>query len=800
MSEKETPKQLSIEINGQNYLAHPGEMVIQVADRHGIYIPRFCYHKKLSIAANCRMCLVEIAGARKPSPACATPIMDGMKIFTKSPTTIAYQKSVMEFLLINHPLDCPICDQGGECELQDIAMGYGSDASKYSETKRAFDDPSLGPLVATDMTRCIQCTRCVRFGEEIAGDKELGAMGRSDHMEISTYVAKTVNSELSGNIIDLCPVGALTSKPFRFNARAWELLQYSTISGADAVGANIYAHVRRNQIMRVIPKENDELNETWLADKDRFYYTGVYSEDRVTSPIIKKNGHWIEVSWEEALDFVKVAIEHTKENEGVNTISALASESATTEELYLLQKLIRKLGSNNIETRLKQGSNAKKLHTGVGFDCSFAEIEQSDTILLLGSYLRKEIPLINHRVHKAAKNGAKVLAINSQYYSFNYEIQTTCVEANEFVYALASLVKAIAQKVATPIQSETVKSVIDAIEVFPEIEHIAAELGCCKNPLLILGFDAILNKDFAEIYALFFELKHLLNAKGGVLSMGANSKGALLAGASVDYSPGGEENLQHGLALHDMLSSKTKLMLSFGIEPELDCIAGSKVLNALKEIDIVVAFSAYANEAMREYADIILPITTHFETDGSFVNINGQTQRFKAVISPYEDSKPLWKVLRVLSNLLAIEGFDYQTLDEVYAEYAAIEKVAPVPVIDDYLKNGLPNLAEGYSILPTVSMYSTSSTLRRAKPLQNTQDAMYYKAVRLSAKFAVDKGIVDQTEVSIGISDQFYQLPIVIDENLAQNTIVIPFQLLSPCSKNLANVTIAVVKNEVVDI
>ncbi|WP_158106877.1 NADH-quinone oxidoreductase subunit NuoG [Caedibacter taeniospiralis] len=798
MSEKQVTKQLSIEINGQSYAVSPGEMIIEVADRHGIYIPRFCYHKKLSVAANCRMCLVEVEGARKPSPACATPIMDGMKVFTKSPTTISYQKKVMEFLLINHPLDCPICDQGGECELQDIAIGYGDDVSKYHETKRVFDDPSLGSLIATDMTRCIQCTRCVRFGEEISGDKELGAMGRGDHTQISTYVAKTVNSELSGNIIDLCPVGALTSKPFRFQARAWELQQYPTISAADAVGANIYAHVRRNQLMRVVPKENEAVNETWLADKDRFYYTGVYSEDRLTEPMIKKNDRWVEVSWEEALDFIKVAIEETKAQDGVNSIAALASESATTESLYLLQKLIRQIGSNNIDTRLKQGAHKTSLHTGVGFDCLLDEIENADAVLLVGSYLRKEIPLINHRVHTAFKKGSRVFALNSQYYDFNYDVETMQIEANELIYALANLVKAVSQKIATPIQSTQVKKVIDSVESLPEIEALAAELISRENPVLILGFDAILNKDFAGICALFSELKQLLHAKGGVLSFGANARGALLTGAASEYLPGGLENLQSGMSASSILSANTKLLLTFGIEPELDYIDGRKTLEALKAIDIVAVFSAYATDAMREYADIILPICTHFEEDGSFINIVGQTQRFKAVIPPYEASKPLWKVLRVLANLLALDGFSYQSLDEIYQEYAAIEKVMPQINPDNLLSNALPELQEGYTVLPAISMYSTFDTLRRGKPLQTTKDAAYYRALRISTKFAQQKSLQSSTRAIVSIDGESVELGVLIEEGLAANTIIVPFQLMSPCRTKWANVTITPVKTEVV--
>ena len=799
MSEKEVTKKINIKINGQLYVANPGEMIIQVADRCGIYIPRFCYHKKLSIAANCRMCLVEVEGARKPSPACATPTMNGMNIFTKSPVTISYQKKVMEFLLINHPLDCPICDQGGECELQDIAMGYGGDVSKYSETKRSFDDPSLGSLIATDMTRCIQCTRCVRFGEEISNDKELGAMGRGDHVQISTYVAKTVNSELSGNIIDLCPVGALTSKPFRFHARAWELRQHETISAVDCVCANIYAHTRRGKLMRIVPKENEAINETWLADKDRFAYTGVYSKDRLSQPMIKKSGAWVKVSWEEALNFVKVAIDHTKAQVGSTAISALISDSASTENLYLLQKLMRQVGSNNIDTRLRQGAHANSLHTGIGFDCQFNEIEQADLVLLIGSYLRKEVPLINHRVRKAAQNGAKLLAINSSNYDFNYNIKTMQVEANKVVYTLATLVKAVSQRIAKSIQSKVIRAAIDTLEIMPDIEVLAVKLTLAKNPCMILGFDAILNKDFGKIYALFDELKRLIGAKGGVLSFGANAKGALLAGAAAEYLPGGTKNSEKGLVLEAILSSKTKLLLNFGIEPEFDSILGAKALEGLKEIDVVAVFSAYATDTMREYADIILPITTHFEEEGSFINIAGQEQHFKAVIPPYEESKPLWKVIRVLANLLSLDDFNFHALDEVYREYALIKKIEPKVNLDFLFSEGFPKLQEGLSVLKTLSMYDTSDMLRRAKPLQETEDARYAQSLRISTHFAKEYSLSQSGFFNVKLKGVQYKINVIIESSLASNTVIVPFQRMSGCCEAWANVAFMAIKLKLVN-
>ena len=724
-------KTITIEINDKSYDANPGQMLIQVADQHNIYIPRFCYHKKLTVAANCRMCLVDIAGARKPSPACATPITEGMKVYTNSAKTLSYQKAVMEFLLINHPLDCPICDQGGECELQDLAMGYGRDVSKYNETKRVFGDPSLGPLIATDMTRCIQCTRCVRFGAEIAGDKELGAMGRADHINISTYVAKTVDSELSGNMIDLCPVGALTSKPFRFQARAWELRQYKTISAADAVGANIYAHVRNNQLMRVVPKENEQINETWIADKDRFAYTGVYAGDRIKAPLIKKEGQWQEASWQDALQRVKCLIEATQEQHGGDSISALACPSLTTESLYLLQKLIRQLGSNNIDTRLKQGNSKHSVYSDVGFDCTLKDIESADVIVLIGSNLRKEIPLINHRLYKAVKdNGASVLALNSAYYHFNYPVDTILVESGEMAYATASLLKSVLQHAKHNNSSEALpQRILENLDIAPAIEAMATKLLTAKTPMIIMGFDGLLHKDFSVLYALFSRLKRISGAKGGVLSFGANAQGALMAGVTPDYLPKLNKVEKKGASAAEILSPshKTKLLLLADVEPELDCIMGEASLSVLADMK-VIALSPFANKAMLEYADIILPITSHYETDGSFINITGLTQHFKAVIPPYFDSKPLWKVLRVLANVLSLKAFDYQSIAEVYNEFNAIVAGKLDIDIGEILKEGLPGLNGSLNIMPIISMYHTDGLSRRAQPLAETSDAKKYAA------------------------------------------------------------------------
>ena len=416
-----TDDTLSIEIDGRPFRARKGQMVIEVTDANAIAIPRFCYHHKLTVAANCRMCLVEVERAPKPLPACATPVMDGMKVFTRSKTARAAQKSVMEFLLINHPLDCPICDQGGECELQDVAMGYGGDVSRFNERKRAVEDKDLGPLIATDMTRCIHCTRCVRFGEEIGGMPELGATGRGEDMEIGTFIAGSVDSELSGNVIDLCPVGALTSKPFRFRARAWEMVQRDGVAPHDPVGSNIHLHVRRGRVMRVVPRANEAINEVWISDRDRFGYEGLYSEDRVRAPMVRRGGTWREVSWEEALDAAAAGLREVVAERGGAALGALASASCTAEELYLFQHLVRGLGSANVDHRVRQrdfsDQDAAPGHPSIGM--GLEDLERLDAALLIGSCTRKEHPIVNHRLRKASLAGAAVTYLDVMAHDLN---------------------------------------------------------------------------------------------------------------------------------------------------------------------------------------------------------------------------------------------------------------------------------------------------------------------------------------------------------------------------------------------
>ncbi|MEO7107701.1 MAG: NADH-quinone oxidoreductase subunit NuoG, partial [Rhodoferax sp.] len=389
---------IEIELDGKKVDIVEGSMIMHAAEKAGTYIPHFCYHKKLSIAANCRMCLVDVEKMPKPMPACATPVTQGMIVRTKSEKAIKAQKSVMEFLLINHPLDCPICDQGGECQLQDLAVGYGSSSSRYEEEKRVVFHKDIGPLISMEeMSRCIHCTRCVRFGQEIAGAMELGMSHRGEHAEIEAFVGLTVDSELSGNMIDICPVGALTSKPFRYSARTWELSRRKSVSPHDSTGTNLVIQVKNNTVMRVVPLENEAVNECWIADRDRFSYEALNSADRLTTPMLKQGGEWKSVDWQTALEYVAHGLQSIKASQGAASIGALVSPHSTLEELYLAGALVRGLGSENIDYRLRNAdfanSHAGARHLGM----AIADLNNLERVLVVGSNLRKDHPLFAQR-------------------------------------------------------------------------------------------------------------------------------------------------------------------------------------------------------------------------------------------------------------------------------------------------------------------------------------------------------------------------------------------------------------------
>ena len=675
---------VNIEVDGKPVEARKGQMVIEATDAIGAYVPRFCYHEKLSIAANCRMCLVEVEKAPKPLPACATPVGEGMKIFTKSPKAIAAQKATMEFLLVNHPLDCPICDQGGECELQDLAMGYGRDVSRYNDGKRVVRDKDIGPLVSTDMTRCIHCTRCVRFGEEITGMPQLGTTERGENMKISTFVEMSVDHELSANIIDLCPVGALNNKPYRYSARAWEMVQRPTVSPHDCVGSNMYAHVLRGTVKRIVPRENESINETWLADRDRFSYEAIYSSDRLQSPRLKESGTWRELDWEEALSVAAERLEAAADKTGV-----LVSPSATLEEGHLLARITDHLGTANIDHRIdrRDFSNQGDDPVYPWLGCDVADIENQDAIFIIGSNLRSEAPILAHRVRKAALAGASVSFASSEAHEYFFDI-------DQYLSG-AGLVELLTGN---------------------GIKPIAAALKKTENALVLLGNIAGRHGAFSKIRALAAKIADSAGAKFGTLSPGANSAGLSLAGVLPKN--------KNGLHAASMLDEALGAIVLVNVEPDADLFATENAVAKLKKQGFVIALTPFVSATLLEAADLLLPVGTFAETSGTFVNVAGTWQSFAGVANPVGEARPAWKVLRVIGTLLDTAGFDYVTSEDVRDEIASqLGDVVPDNHYSGKTRFGKPHGEDAASAEIDVPIYSVDGLVRRAAALQRTTEA-----------------------------------------------------------------------------
>jgi NADH-quinone oxidoreductase subunit G len=707
---------VNIEVDGNPVEAHKGQMIIEVTDRIGAYIPRFCYHEKLSIAANCRMCLVEVENAPKPMPACATPVGEGMKVFTRSPAAISAQKATMEFLLINHPLDCPICDQGGECELQDLALGYGRDVSRYTERKRVVKDKDLGPLVSTDMTRCIHCTRCVRFGQEIEGLQELGTIGRAEDMKIGMYIEKSVDHELSANIIDICPVGALNNKPYRYSARAWEMQQRPTVSPHDCVGSNMNVHILRGRIKRIVPRENEEINETWLSDRDRFGFEGIYSDDRLLRPRVKKDGTWQDVDWEDALEILAEKLQHADKT------GILASPGATLEEGHLLARLADHMGTANIDHRIRQRDFSDQdndpLFPWVG--CGIAELETRDAILVVGSNLRKEAPIIAHRVRKAALAGAKVSFVNNDSYEYHFAVEENIHEGG-LVAQLAGIAVAAAGRKKP---SKAIAALVEGVKANDVHKRIAASLADAEQAHIVLGLVAGRHRASSALRALAAAISDLTGATFGVLSEGANSAGASLAGVLPHRSAGADARKTAGLNAADMLDESLDAVLLFGIDPEHDVCCTDDAISKLAAQNFVAAFTAYDSDALQDAADLLLPIGTFAESAGTFVNCEGRWQSFNGVAEPVGEARPGWKVLRVLGNLLDAENFDYQTSEDVRDELG--DTLGDVEPDNQYAGTnalGKVNGADDPDAQIDIPIYSSDATVRRATALQLTPEA-----------------------------------------------------------------------------
>lgn len=695
---------VEIELDGKKVEVTEGSMVMHAAEKAGTYIPHFCYHKKLSIAANCRMCLVDVEKAPKPMPACATPVTQGMIVRTKSEKAIKAQQSVMEFLLINHPLDCPICDQGGECQLQDLAVGYGSSSSRYEEEKRVVFHKNVGPLISMEeMSRCIHCTRCVRFGQEVAGVMELGMIHRGEHSEITTVVGDSVDSELSGNMIDICPVGALTSKPFRYSARTWELSRRKSVAPHDSTGSNLIVQVKNHKVMRVVPFENEEVNECWIADRDRFSYEALNSDERLTKPMLKQGGEWKEVDWQTALEYVANGLQQIKSNHGASAIGALVSPHSTLEELFLAGKLVRGIGSDNIDYRLRNAEFAAP--QGVQWlGLPIAALSTLQSALIVGSNLRKDHPLFAQRIRQAAKKGCKVFAINDRVYDWALPVNASVVAAGDWAQALADVAAAVAEAkgVSAPV----------AGQVHDEAKAIAAALLAGEQKAVLLGNAAAHHAQASALLALANWVAEQTGAAVGYLTEAANTVGAQW----VKAMPAG-----NGLNAAQMIDGGLKAAILLNNEPEFDSAAGKAAIAGLNKAEMVVTLSPF--KANLEFSDVLLPIAPFTETSGSFVNAEGRLQSFHAVVKPLADTRPAWKVLRVLANLMGVAGVDYETSQDVLAE--ATGGAAQVPA------NVLSNAAQAVSAVPAgtatapavASIYQLDSIVRRATSLQLTADA-----------------------------------------------------------------------------
>jgi len=718
---------VNIEVNGVALQAPKGSMIIESTDRAGIEIPRFCYHPKLSIAANCRMCLVDVEKMPKPVPACATPVMEGMKIYTDSRRAIDAQHGVMEFLLINHPLDCPICDQGGECELQDLAMGYGRSVSRFTERKRVVKDKNVGPLVQTDMTRCIHCTRCVRFLEEVAGTCEMGGTGRGDRLEIGTAVETSIDSELSGNIIDLCPVGALTNKPFRYSARAWELLARPGIGLHDGVASRLFYHVRRDRVMRSVPREHEATNEAWLSDRDRFSHFGLYADDRVTAPQIKEDGSWKSVSWDEALSAAATSLQSAADAAGPEQLGFLLSPSATTEEYYLAQQLARGLGCGNIDHRLRQQdfSDDTAQPESPAFEARIADMDSCDAILLVGCNPRSEAPIIGHRVRQAWRKGGSVSAINPVDWPLTFSLANRIVVAPQHLARELAALGAAVRKVTGRTEPDALSEALDGAQGAESYEALAGQLKDAERGLLLLGQFAASHPDAAWLRALSRYVAEATGCALNLMTQGANSVGAWRAGAVPHRGPGGAA-AEPGLDAARMLREPRRAYVLWGIEPEFDIDNPNRAMRALADADTVIAAAAFATDSLREIADVILPLAPHAESEGSVVGFDGDAAAFEAAVRPHGEARSGWKILRKLGGELGLDGFDQVGLADVQANMnAAMEagSVQPGSNTADAAAPAAPGASDGLFRIGDVPLYSVDPLCRRSSPLQQTAQA-----------------------------------------------------------------------------
>ena len=737
--------EVEFEIDGKLVTANQGDSIISIADREGIDVPRFCYHKKLSVAANCRMCLVDVEGVPKAQPACSTPVASGMKIHTRNDKAKSAQKAVMEFLLINHPLDCPICDQGGECELQDVAMEYGTDVSKYNLGKRIVADKGIGALIQTDMTRCIHCTRCVRFGAEVAGIVEMGGTGRGEDVKIEPFLTEGIQSELSGNMIDVCPVGALTSKPFRYEARTWQMSATETIARHDLVGSNIYTQTYRGKVKRVVARDNELVNETWISDRDRFSYEGLNHDSRVLQPKIKKDGKWQNVSWETALDF---AISGLKENAlNVNQLGVMASKNSTLEEYYLMQKLARGFGTENIDYRLDLADQ----RTGVALPSTITlnEMELIDHALIVHSYLRLEQPMMNHRIRKATLNGASINIINSKKFDFNYRTNLEVLSSpQKTLLMLQSVLKSLYEKTNAKTPKELSKIKVDDSQ-----SKIADDLISADNAVIVLGEHLNSNLRASDITRTLAEIASLTNAKIANLVLGGNS----LSAERVGFKPS-----NNGKGVNEMLSEDTKAFLLMDVDTSYDFINPKLAIDIFKKEDVfVVSLNCFEDEITLMSSDVILPLAGFYESSGTHINFDGIAQSFSASIKGPGESKPGWKIIKVFADLLGLEGFEYTDSTQVTEDALSMFPINKETLLE------VNNKVTGDAKITThwqYSPYSVDGISRKAKALQETQIGKINHAYisDLTAK-----------ELMLSEDDLYHGVPVSINETVAEGCVFV---------------------------
>jgi NADH-quinone oxidoreductase subunit G len=752
-----------LHIDGKTVTVPDGSVVMHAADAAGIYVPHFCYHKKLSIAANCRMCLVDIEKMPKPMPACATPVTNGMVVRTKSDKAVKAQQSVMEFLLINHPLDCPICDQGGECQLQDLAVGYGGSASRYAEEKRVVLTKDVGPLISMqEMSRCIHCTRCVRFGQEVAGAMELGMIHRGEHSEITTVTDRTIDSELSGNMIDICPVGALTSKPFRYSARTWELSRRKSVSPHDSTGANLIVQVKSGTVMRVVPLENEDVNECWIADRDRFSYEALNSPQRLKQPMIKQGGQWQAVDWTTALGYVADGLKRVKAEFGTSHIGALAHPMSTVEEMYLLAKLVRGLGSESIDHRLRHADfgNAAAAGHARWLGRSIASLSTLDRAFVVGSFLRKDHPLFASRLRHATKRGARIASLNAVHDDWALPLAATLTAApSQWLQQLADVAAAVARAAGVPAPLPA--------DPGEHAQAVAAMLLSGEHKAVLLGHAAAQHPQATQLLAVVQWIAAQTGATVGYLGEGGNAVGAQLVGAVP--GPG-------GLNAAQMLTQPMKALLLLNTEPHLDGADAAATNQALAQSGLVVAMTAFfdgPDSALAQAADVLLPTAPFTETGGAFVNAEGRVQAFHGVVKPLADTRPGWKLLRVLGNLLGLPGFEHETVEAVRAE--ALGDAAT-------LTSRLDNRAAGEIALPAaatspaleriadVPIYATDAIVRRSTSLQLTADAREPVA-GLPTALWTQLGLADGDKVRVGQGSTSVLLPAQHDATLAATAV-----------------------------